>query len=369
VKRIVVAAACLLPGGLMTAAESREPSMPPPRAFPEVKAPDYPVPADLAEWQPRRERTRKTLWALLGDLPPRPEKPAVEALVKEDRDGYRFEHLAIDNGAGAKITSYLLVPKGAGPFPAILWLHWHGGEYGLGKEELFRETPAKDGKRGEDLVKRGYVVFAPDAYAFGGRQGQGPGGPKEKGGAEELALSKTFLWMGRTFTGMMLRDDQIALDYLAARPEVDPKRIGATGISMGCTRAWWLAALDERVAAAVGICCMTRYQELIAAGGVNGHGIYYYVPGILRHFDTEAVVSLIAPRPYLDFCGEKDALTPPAGTRKIYDFCARVYALYGAPDRFRGEIVPDLGHVYTPEMWTAMTAWFGRHLKAGGAAQ
>ena len=337
--------------------------MPPPRAFPEVKAPDYPVPTDLAEWQRRREQTRKTLWTLLGDLPPRPEKPAVEVVKQEERDGYRFEHLAIDNGAGAKITSYLLVPKGAGPFPAILWLHWHGGEYALGKEELFRETPAKDGKRGEDLVKRGYVVFAPDAYAFGERQGQGPGGPKETGGAEELALSKTFLWMGRTFTGMMLRDDQIALDYLASRPEVDAKRIGATGISMGCTRAWWLAALDERVAAAAGICCLTRYQELIAAGGVNGHGIYYYVPGVLKHFDTEAVVSLIAPRPYLDFCGEKDTLTPPAGTRKIYDFCGAVYRLYGAPDRFRGSIVPDLGHQYTPAMWTEMTGWFGRHLR------
>jgi len=369
VRRLIATVAGLLLGGFMIDAGSQEPSTQPARAFPEVKAPDYPLPTDLGEWQRRRAETRKTLWTLLGDLPSRPAKPAVEVIKKEDRDGYRLEHLAIDNGAGAKITSYLLVPSGAGPFPAILWLHWHGGQYNLGKEELFRETPAKDGKRGEDLVKRGHVVFAPDAYAFGERQGQGPGGPKEKGGAEELALSKTFLWMGRTFTGMMLRDDQIALDYLAARPEVDPKRIGATGISMGCTRAWWLAAMDERVAAAVGICCMTRYQELIAAGGVNGHGIYYYVPGVLKHFDIEAVASLIAPRPYLDFCGERDTLTPPAGTRKIYDFCRGVYALYGAPDRFRGEIVPDLGHVYTPEMWTAMTAWFGKHLRAGGTAK
>jgi hypothetical protein len=90
---------------------------------------------------------------------------------------------------------------------------------------------------------------------------------------------------------------------------------------------------------------------------------------VLKHFDIEAVASLIAPRPYLDFCGERDTLTPPAGTRKIYDFCRGVYALYGEPERFQGTIVPDLGHVYTPEMWTAMAAWFGKHLRAGGTAK
>jgi len=76
----------------------------------------------------------------------------------------------------------------------------------------------------------------------------------------------------------------------------------------------------------------------------------------------EAVVSLIAPRPYLDFCGEKDGLTPPEGTRKIYDFCSGVWKLSGAPENFRGVIVPGIGHVYTPEMWKEMAGWFERHL-------
>ncbi len=349
------AGAIMVPGGRSMEAQD-------PGAFREVAAPEFPRPKTLEEWKSRRPEIRRILWGLLGDLPARPSPARAEVLSREDRRGYRLEKIALDNGAGSKITSYLLLPDGGGPFPAILYLHWHAGQYALGKDELWLETPAKDAKRGEDLVRRGFAVFAPDAYAFGERRGQGPGGPREKGGAEEMALSKTFLWMGRTFMGMMVRDDQIALDYLASRPEIDPKRIGATGISMGCTRAWWLAALDERISAAVGICCMTRYQDLVASGGVNGHGIYYYVPGVLKHFDMEAVVSLIAPRPYLDFCGEKDALTPPEGTRKIYDFVAEIYRLYGAKENFRGEIVPGLGHAYTPEMWGEMTRWFELHL-------
>ncbi len=333
------------------------------RPFAGVKAPEFPLPRSLEEWNRRREETRKTLGTLLGDLPPRPAPPRASVEHREEREGYRLEKILLDNGAGAKITSTLLVPEGKGPFPALLYLHWHAGQYGLGKAELWEETPTKEGRRGEDLVKRGYVVFAPDAYGFGERQGQGPRGPKEKGGQEEAALSKAFLWMGRTLWGMMVRDDRIALDYLAGRPEVDPKRIGATGISMGSTRSWWLAALDDRVAAGVGVCCLTRYEDLLDDGGVNYHGIYYFVPGVLKHFDTEAVVSLIAPRPYLTLSGGEDWGSPPAGVRKINDFCAEVYRLHGAADRFRGVLYPGVGHVYTPEMWREMTAWFDRHLR------
>jgi dienelactone hydrolase len=327
-------------------------------------APDYAVPTDLAEWTKRREATRSTLWKLLGEIPPRPEKPAVKLVSTEEHDGWRHEKLEIDNGAGAVIPTHVLIPKGPGPHPAILYLHWHAGQYNLGKEELFKhEAPGTGLKRGEALVKKGYVVFAPDAWAFGERSGRGPDGPRQKGGQEEASTFKAMLWQGRSMWGMMVRDDLIALDVLAARSDVDPKRIGATGISMGSTRTWWAAALDERIAASVGVCCLTRYSDLVRAGGLHQHGIYYFVPGMLKHFDTEAVTSLIAPRPFLTLSGADDAGSPAEGVRKINDFTAKVYGLYGKPDRFKGVLYPGVGHVYTPEMWSEMTAWFDRHLK------
>ena len=130
---------------------------------------------------------------------------------------------------------------------------------------------------------------------------------------------------------MMVRDDLIALDYLAARPDVDARRIGATGMSMGSTRTWWLAALDERVAATVGVACLTRAQDLLAHGALRRHGIYYFVPGLLRHLDTEAVVSLIAPRPLLTLTGDRDGGSPADGVRAIQRACAPVWALLRAP--------------------------------------
>ena len=39
------------------------------------------------------------------------------------------------------------------------------------------------------------------------------------------------------------------IDYLVSRPDVDPARIGVTGISGGGAATFWIAAADERVGA------------------------------------------------------------------------------------------------------------------------
>ena len=141
-------------------------------------------------------------------------------------------------------------------------------------------------------------MLAPDAYWYGDERGTGPAGRGgDRTAPQQESLHKFNLWFGRTLWGMFVRDDQVALDYLCSRPEVDTTRIGATGMSMGSTRAWWLAAVDERVAATVGVACLTRYQNLIAHGQLRQHGVYYFVNGLLKHFDTEGVIALIAPRP------------------------------------------------------------------------
>ena len=162
---------------------------------------------------------------------------------------------------------------------------------------------------------------------------------------------------------MILRDDLIALDYLAARSEVDPRRIGVTGISMGATRSWWLMGLDERIRAGVAVACLTRYQNLIAHQSMKAHGIYYYVPGFLNHFDTEAVVALAAPRALLFQTGDRDEGSPPDGVHIIEQKVRPAYQLYNADGAFQSILYPGVGHVYLPEMWEKTLAWFDQYLK------
>ena len=84
---------------------------------------------------------------------------------------------------------------------------------------------------------------------------------------------------------------------------------------MGSTRAWWIMALDDRPKAAVCVACMTRYQDLIRNAMLRAHGIYYFVPGMLQHFDSEAVIACAAPRAMLFMTGDQDGGSPVEGVR------------------------------------------------------
>lgn len=314
-------------------------------------------------WEKQRREIRARLESLLGRLPARPSRLGAATVSRQDRGDYWLEKFQLDNGAGAIVPGYLFLPKTlTGKAPGVLYCHWHGGQYAIGKEEMLG-TNALPEPPGPALARRGFVVAGVDAYGFGERRGGGPGGPQEKDGAEELTASKFNLWLGRSLWGMIVRDDLLALDYLCSRPEVAAQRVGVTGISMGATRTWWLMALDDRPRTGVAVACLTRYQDLIRAGGLKYHGIYYYVPGILNHFDTEAIIALAAPRPMLFMTGDQDFGSPVAGLRAIEQAVRPVYRLYGAESQFENIIYPGLGHVYTPEMWQKTQAWLERHLK------
>jgi hypothetical protein len=138
-------------------------------------------------------------------------------------------------------------------------------------------------------------------------------------------------------------------------------------MSMGSTRSWWLAAVDERVACAVGTACLTRYRNLIAHGQLQQHGLYYFAYGLLKHFDTEGVVALIAPRPFLALTGTLDAGSPADGVRAIEERVSRVYERLGARERFRSVLYEDVGHTVTPAMREETLAWFARWLKPDDA--
>jgi dienelactone hydrolase len=319
------------------------------------------VPASLAQWKSEREKVKKIVIDSLGDLPPRPSPRDVRVVATDQKDGYRIEKFVFNNGVDSMVPGYIAIPdQRQGKLPAILTMHGHGST----KDNMFGYKPTSQDVAGL-LARQGFVVLGIDGYFNGERKGTGPSGlleMQEKGADQEMSLFKLNLWLGRTLWGMMLRDEQIALDYLASRPEVDPKRIGAQGMSMGSTRAWWLAAIDDRIQATVGVACFTRYEDLIAIRELRAHGIYYFVPGLLKHFDTEAIMALLAPRPFLALTGDRDAGSPPSGMKKLEDILQRVYRLHGKPDSFQSVIYPETGHVYNDDMKQRMVAWFKRFL-------
>jgi hypothetical protein len=135
---------------------------------------------------------------------------------------------------------------------------------------------------------------------------------------------------------------------------------------MGSTKAWWLAALDPRVKACMDVCCLTDYQELIRTHGLKEHGIYYYVPSLLKHFQTADINELIVPRAHLSVNGRRDPLTPPAGVEKIRDHLLPLYRQYANESDCRIELF-DCAHFELPEMRKLILEWMDRYLAVNHA--
>lgn len=332
-----------------------------PDAFRKLPYGKLAIPESRAQWRKQRAGAKQIVLRSLGEMPPRPSPANVRVVSIDRKQGYRIEKFVFHNSVDSEVPGYIAIPEGrAGKLPAILTMHGHGSS----KENMFGYQPTSQDVA-EMLARRGYVVAGIDSYFNGERRGTGPAGTLEtqaRGSDQEMSLFKLNLWLGRTLWGMMLRDEQIALDYLASRPEVDPARIGAQGMSMGSTRSWWLAAIDDRIKAVVGVACFTRYEDLIAIRALRAHGIYYFVPGLLKHFDTEGVMALIAPRPFLALTGDRDAGSPPEGMRRLEQILNRFYALHDAAGRFRSIVYPETGHVYNDDMKQKMVEWFDKHL-------
>lgn len=269
------------------------------------------------------DEKREKLYKLLGDLPNR-NRPISSCLIsRQEKDGFWLEKLLLDLNGLEEIPAYFLLPKNIqGKIPVILFNHSHGGRYQVGKDELFEGAPyMSKPSYAEVLINEGYAVLAIDAWNFG-----------ERFGRTESELFKEMLWEGQILWGAMVYDSIRAIDYLISRQEVDMKRIGTIGMSMGGTMAWWVAALDVRVKVCINICSLSDFKTMINNRTLDQHGIYYYIPNLLKEFDTSIINSLIAPRPHLGLAGNFDLLTPPGGLDKIDNFLKKVYLDKGASD-------------------------------------
>jgi hypothetical protein len=250
------------------------------------------------------------------------------------------------------VPAFLARPRAAkGRLPAVVYNHSHGGGYAIGKKELVEgRSYLQAPPYAKPLTDAGYVVLCIDHWVFG-----------ERSHTTELDTFKAMIWHGRVLWGMMVYDSLRALDYLVSRPEVDRARVATLGMSMGSTMAFWLAALDERVKVTVDICCQTDFHTLVEKKGLSGHGIYYYVPGLLKHFTTSDIDALIAPRPHLALAGLQDKLTPVEGLDVIDREMKAVYTEAGHPERWK-MLRYDVGHLETPEGRKEVLAFLQAHL-------
>ena len=287
----------------------------------------------------------------------------MEVLGEEQRDGYKAQKIAFNINAYSRITAYLLIPDGKGPFPTVNALHDHGAHLFIGKEKMIRpfftpeeqDAPAKQAlcqeilddadawaKQlydnqyvGDYLAKHGYVVFSADAPMWGER------GRKEGVDRNKYDLiAGNMMMLGRDLSAFMTYDDISSTEFLASLPVVDAKRIGCVGCSMGAYRSWMLSALSDRIKAGASICWMitTDAQLTRRFGRKENGGFANCIPGLRQYLDYPHIASLACPKPMLFINGTKDKLFPVPGVKDAFSEMHKVWKSQGADNLLDTEL-------------------------------
>lgn len=268
-------------------------------------------------------------------------------------DGFQREDLLLDLGGGEGIPAILTRPLSiAGPIPSVLYCHAHGNRYETGCIELTEGRPAlQQPAYAAPLAALCMAALSLDMPCFGGRRRE-----------TESARAKRLLWRGGTLFGEMLSDLAGGLDFLAMRDDIDAQRVGALGLSMGATLAFWLAALDGRVRALAQLCVLADLDSLIEADAHDLHGHYMTVPGLLPGFPAGEIAGLAAPRPQFVGLGALDPLTPEPARSLSLEQLRLAYEKEGGGEQLTVHLEHGSGHAETVGMRRAVLEFFGKAL-------
>ncbi len=162
-----------------------------------------------------------------------------------------------------------------------------------------------------NMARLGFIVMVPD-----------PPGAGERGPAD--GYSREALLVGLSQPGISEYETQCALEYLLSRKDVDPGKIGLTGVDGGGFDTWLTAALDDRINAAVPVDDTFDFADLIHRARPNdwngGEDKRLLVPGILQYANIQELIALTAPRRLM--------IIADADARPLYDYGQRLYASF-----------------------------------------
>jgi dienelactone hydrolase len=338
---------------------------------------------ELPAW---KQTARGKLLELLHYSPP-PCDPAAETIERVECEDYVREHVRFNTTPDVRVAALVLVPKNLSqPAPAIVALHDHGGFYFWGKEKIvdmpdehpvlteFKQHYYGGKSIATELVRQGYIVVVIDMFYWGQRRmllDDDPADWRERpasisreriqqfnsrAGQNEQLVGRTIMSAGFTWAGVIFWDDIRTVDYLLTRSDVDKHRIGCVGLSVGGLRSCHLAALDDRIRAAVVVGWMASFPNQLKQHIRNTIGHTKLVPGLYQHLDYPDVASLAMPTPLLVINGAKDRLFEPEGVTASFDKLRACYAKAGVPDRCRTRLY-DTPHEFNAQMQTEAWDW------------
>ncbi len=271
-----------------------------------------------------------------------------ETMIRE-LSGYTIKSIYFQTRPNVYATANLYIPDGEGPFPGVVVMMGHSQTAKL--VEAYQSL-------GHTLAVNGYVAVTIDPWGSGERATTH--GIFEYHGANRGA---SLINVGETLMGMQITDNMRAVDLLCSFPFVDSGNIGATGASGGGNQTMWLAAMDERVKAAVPVVSVGTFQSYV----MNSNCVCEMLMDGLTFTEESSVLGLIAPRA-LKICNALQDSNPsffPQEMLRSFQGAKTIYRHYAAESKLSYQLF-DTPHGYYPEMREAMLGWFDLHLKNQG---
>lgn len=338
---------------------------------PQAQVPDYPPVAEVRE-------------AFLKQLD-RPKVPAAPVVIETKLLDKEFAQetftIATEkkrDGSTERMPVLLVRPLKPGwKHPAVVVLHGTGGN--------------KESQAGlcHQLAKQGIIGIAIDARYHGERV------PGAKGAARYVEAITT-AWkapaeeMEHPFYYDTVWDLWRLADYLETRGDIDPKRLGMIGFSMGGIQTWLATSVDERWKVAVPAIGVQSFKwslendkwqgraktiagaHEVAAKDLGEPEVNHKVcrelwskviPGILDQFDCPSMIRMFAGRALLILNGDQDPNCPIEGARIAFASAEAAYKAAACPEKLNIMVAEGVGHKVTPEQHSAALQWFVKWLK------
>jgi len=269
-----------------------------------------------------------------------PVKPVVTGTF--ERKGYRIEKLHFQSMPGLYVTGNLYIPDSEKHIPGVLYLCGHSPD-----QKYHYQAHARK------FAQLGFVAFIIETIELGEIRGHHHG-PYHYG---------WFNWysMGYTPAGVEVWNAMKAIDILQSRPEVNPSKIGVTGISGGGSISWFTAAVDKRVGAVAPVCGTATIESHVCKHTTEEHcDCMFWINSHM--WDLTDVGALIVPRPLLICSAEKDWMFDIQSVRLTYNKLRRLYEVMELPDQVALVETPG-GHSYHERSRKAIFKWFLKYLK------
>jgi len=305
-----------------------------------------------AQWKEKRRQILDSMQMVMGKVPDRSNLPPLDIKITETYTGVNFTRLKISFVAAEneRVPAFLYIPFQKSKIspekhPAMLVLHGTGAK---GKQLVDSGSYSPNHAQARELAQRGYVVIAPDYPSFG-------------------ELTDYNFENDRYESGTMkgIFNHMRCIDLLQSREDVDPKCIGALGLSLGGHNSMFVGAFDERIKVVVSACGWTLFDYYDAGdevtkryGGKLGPWAQTRYMPLFRDkynldaakipFDFDEVIAAIAPRAFFSVSCLNDANFDVKGVVQGIAQVKDVYRFLKSEDNLQVRY-PEAKHDFPPE--------------------